>query len=187
MKITRLIFILMALSAVIFSGCYTMLAHPGEDDGGSFGSRSRDSDCISCHPGYHENYGYSHYYYPDYWESNTNWGHYYAEPWWWDSYWYSDDEYYYEEDSDNPRADEGLKPVRPGTRYQTGGGNYGGGTTTVTRGSSSSSSSSGTTSSGKTTSSTDDKKEVKTKQKNKDTDSDKNKKPTRRTGRWKKK
>ncbi len=175
--------ILLLLMILIFSGCYTLLSHPGEEEG--FVEENHGTDCLSCHPDYHDDYGYSHYYYPEYWSDNDRWGHYYAVPWWWDYYWYNDDDYYYEDDNSNPRSAGGEKAARPASRFegtgntdfQTGAARMGGGST-----GSSSSSSSGSASS-KTKSSTEPKSsDIKQKS---DSSEKKEKKPSRRSGRWK--
>lgn len=172
--------LLIPLTIIAFSipGCYTMVSHPGEE----IDNADRDGNCISCHPHYHETYGFSHYYYPDYWSLYPRWGHYYAAPWWWDYYWL-EDEYYYD-DPYSPRSSRGEKAVRPKSRWQDVDAS---GHPRITRnpmGSSSSSSSSTGGMSGKTKTENQpdsETKETRTKEKQDDQKSGK------RSGRWRSK
>jgi len=68
MKKHFILIISLLFMAALISGCYTKIAHPGEESG----YIESDDD------NYNENYGYTHYYYPDYWIVHNNWGHYYA-------------------------------------------------------------------------------------------------------------
>lgn len=104
----RQLILLIPILTVIFliSGCYTKLAPLS-------GEETRDYDDAN----YHELYGFSHYYYPWYWETYPRWGRYYAVPWWWDYYWYDDEVYYYEEEG-SPRSPQSEKAVRRGTGWQ---------------------------------------------------------------------
>ncbi len=105
--------IFLAVMAFISSGCYTLLQHPGEE--GGYSVTGGATDCIRCHPNYHDDYGFSHYYYPGYWSTYDRWGQYYAVPWWWDYYWYDNDYYH---DDYSPRPSEAEKLTRPGDRFE---------------------------------------------------------------------
>lgn len=186
MRYLKLLSPLALLIILIASGCYTILSHPGEEDG--FAASDRNSNCLSCHPNYHDDYGYSHYYYPGYWTDVPRWGHYYAVPWWWDYYWYADDDYYYEDDV-YPRSSDGEKAVRPGSRYNSDDNSYNPRTSTIRRSgdSNSGSSNSGSTTSGKSSYGSDNNsKSSNTKQKETKTKTPE-RKSTRRSGRWKSK
>lgn len=180
---TLMIFIA-ALVMVTTAGCYTLLHHPGDEE--SYSVTRGSNDCISCHPDYHEDYGFSHYYYPDYWSSYDRWGQFYAVPWWWDYYWYDDEYYRYGSGSDgtSPRSPNAEPAVRPGSRFED---NTLTNVPTVTRGNTWTT---GSSSSGGVTKTKDDsadgggKVETKTKE-TRNTETKKESKSTRRSGRWK--
>lgn len=161
---------------LLTSGCYTVLRH--SDDEAGFSDYDTDYD---------ENYGTTHYYYPDYWTSTPRWGSYYAVPWWWDhDYYYSSGTVYYDGDG-SPRSSGGQK-AQPRSRFRdtapVGGPNISRGTPRT--GPSTPSSNTGTSAKQKPKDKKSEatSKEVKTKE-NKETN--KTTKPTRRTGRWHKK
>ena len=124
------LFIPLLLMLFLVSGCYTKIARPGQESGPYEQSDNN----------YNEYYGYTHYYYPDYWIVHTNWGHYYAMPWWWE-YYYDDGYYYYDDDDDSPRPSQPGQAVPQAGRWlpqpsgleganqiNTGGGSGGGST-----------------------------------------------------------
>lgn len=172
------------IAILLTSGCYTILSHPGEENG--YMEYGETRYCFESHPNYHESFGYSHYYYPDYWDLYPRWGRYYAVPWWWD-YYPLDDGYYYDGSVGqySPRSSRGEKAVRPKSRWQ----DLGTGVPRITRGSSGTTSSSSSSESGnlgnkpaKEESETETKaKESKKKEK------EQKRKPTRRGGRWRSK
>jgi hypothetical protein len=94
---------------MIAAGCYTVISHPGEEDG--FVDRSGDYD------NYSEDYGYTHFYYPGYWTVHPRWGRFYATPWWWDYYDYYETEYY-NDDADSPRPAQGERAVSSSGRWE---------------------------------------------------------------------
>ncbi|HDL04295.1 MAG TPA: hypothetical protein ENH25_09210 [candidate division Zixibacteria bacterium] len=167
MKKHFILIISLLFMAALISGCYTKIAHPGEESG----YIESDDD------NYNENYGYTHYYYPDYWIVHNNWGHYYASPWWWD--YYDDGRYnYYDDDNDgSPRGVPG-QATRPDSRWEGTSGLDGANQITPGGGSS------GGSSAGKKTSTdTDSKPETRTKgdqSQNSDKKSDDNTKPKSR-------
>lgn len=146
------LFILLIILAFMVSGCYTKIAHPGEE----IGQVDSDSDNFNDH------YGYTHYYYPGYWEDYDNWGRYYAVPWWWDYY---DNGYYLNDNDENdesPRPDVTGQAIRPDSRLQSSGLD---GANQINIGTSGSGGSSGgTTSSKQTSTDSKDKPETKTKE-----------------------
>ncbi|MEW5925727.1 MAG: hypothetical protein AB1746_17220 [Candidatus Zixiibacteriota bacterium] len=166
------LFILLIILAFLVSGCYTKIAHPGEESG----QVDSESDNFNDH------YGYTHYYYPSYWSVHGNWGRYYAEPWWWDYY---DNIYYIDDNDDNdgsPRPDATGQAIRPDGRWQPSGLD---GANQINTGSSAgaSGSSGGTTSSKQTSTDSKDKPETKTKEEPSQQE-DSKEETTQPKGRW---
>ncbi|MFH2035484.1 MAG: hypothetical protein ABIJ45_03700 [Candidatus Zixiibacteriota bacterium] len=179
-KYLRLI-IFSSILILFGSGCYTIIQHPGE--GNNYTTTSGETDCIRCHPHYHDDYGTSHLYYPDYWTTYERFGRYYAEPWWWDFYWYDRYNYSYDDDqTDNPRSDGGAKATRPANQY-IGNDNY---IPNITQGSSGSSASSGSSSSKQTEESSQTTVETKTRTDDSNDKKDSSKEATKKSGRMKK-
>ena len=162
------LFLLLIILAFMVSGCYTKIAHPGEENG------QVDSESEN----FNDHYGYTHYYYPSYWTNYGNWGRYYAEPWWWDYY---GNVYYIDDDKtdESPRPDVTGQAIRPDSRWQPSGLD---GANQINTGSSGGSSG-GTTSTKQTSPDTSSKPETKTKDEPSQKD-DSKQETTQPKGRW---
>jgi len=114
MKKSLLLLTIVLPALLLTSGCYTMLKPPDEAAEYSY---DEEGNCIDCPDYYHEDYGYSYYYVPNYWVTHPRWGHYYATPWWYDYNVYDDGDRYYESIV-SPRSSQPGKAVRPGGRWQ---------------------------------------------------------------------